>query len=156
MNLKTLSLAAAISIGILTANSAVNAAQSHQNTNLLCDMGSTGYAAPIVSATCKCPKKHKLNKYKKLSHKAKPITGAAAPISRPEPSCAAPCPAPCNPCQPAPCNPCPEPCNPCPAPCPTGSASPIQPCAPCDPCPAPCPVPCNPCPAPCNPCQQSQ
>lgn len=127
MSLKNFSAAALISIGLLAVNFTANAAQTNSN-NLLCDMGPTGYAAPISKCHCKP---------KKVVHKKHEIkTGAAAPIiiNRPAPQYAGPvdnvCPAPC----PAPC----APCNPCPAPCPA-------PCAPCEPCPAPC-APCNPCP----------
>ena len=144
MNYKKLSFAAVISIGILLINGVSNAAplsphsgiQSSNSSNLICDMGPTGYAAPIHK---KPVKKHVP---KKITYKPKPaITGAAFPI---------PCPAPCEPCvQPCvPVNPCPAPCQPI-NPCPTGLAAPVVQQI------APCPVPCqpiNPCPAPCTPC----
>jgi len=137
MNYKKFSLAAILSISILMLNGVSNAAQTTKGSDLLCDMGPTGYAAPIHK---KAVKKHFP---KKVTCKPMPArTGAACPT---------PCPAPCEPCvQPCvPVNPCPAPCqpvNPC-NPCPTGAASPIivQPVAPCQ-------TPCNPCPAPCNPC----
>jgi hypothetical protein len=125
MNLKKLSLAAVITVSVLAINGAVNAAQISQNTNLLCDMGQTGYAAP-----CK-PHKHHKCPHKKAPKKAVE-TGAAAPvINRPAPQYAGPYP-----------NLCPKPCKPCVPcrPCPTGGAA----------CPAPCPAPC----VPCNPCNQ--
>ena len=144
MNLKKLTLAVTFSIGILMVSNTGNAAKispqsainASKGANLLSDMGTTGYAAPIH-------KKHIIKHIpKKITCKPKPeITGAACPTQCQPPSqpCVEPCPAPCNPCQ----TPC-EPCNPCP----TGAASPIivQPIAPCQ---APC-APCNPCPAPCN------
>jgi len=135
MNYKKLSLAAVLSISILMINGVSNAAQTTKSSDLLCDMGPTGYAAPIH----KKPVKKQVPK--KVTCKPMPTrTGAACPT---------PCPAPCQPCvQPCvPCNPCPAPCNPCP----TGAAVPIiQPVAPCQ---TPC-QPVNPCPSPCNPCNQ--
>lgn len=147
MNYKKFSFAAILSISILMINGVGNAAQATKGSNLLCDMGPTGYAAPIHK---KVVKKHVP---KKITCKPMPVrTGAACPT---------PCQPLCEPCvQPCvPVNPCPAPCQPC-NPCPTGLAAPIvQPVAPCQtPCPAPCEpcaqpcVPVNPCPAPCNPC----
>jgi len=145
MNYKKLSIAAVLTVSILMINSVGNAAQHSKGTNLLCDMGLTGYAAPIH--------KKQVKKHVPKKETCKPMptrTGAACPT---------PCPAPCNPCTTPcePCNPCAQPCNPCPAPCepcnpcPTGAASPVV--QPTTPCPAPY-QPISPCPAPCNPCNQ--
>ena len=140
MNLKKISLAAALTIGILAVNGAVNASEK---PNMLSDMGKTGYAAPLKPY--KCPILQRTHKKKISYRKHSGVTGAAAPIHRPAPAFTKSCPAPCGPCQSGAAAPCPVPCEPCVQ----QQCVPVQPCLPVQPCPAPCPAPCQPC----NPCK---